>query len=461
MQRTGAWHRRHIISSFRSPEPGDLVIMGSFIHKQVIPKDDTLFVEKSMSKRFRKKLVIAGFLLSLSIIGCVTAAGLGHAWKEYPLGEGSFSGTLFSFDGSTVFAGGNQLLFRLWNGDKRWGGFSGTVASMSNDGNRVISAIDNSVRVFDSNGQEIWTRTESSPFRAVAISRDGSLVVGADNNGYIYSYKTNGERWGRNKTDLIKKIAISPSKSLIVVTSEAGLKFFSPDMDQIWVDNRTGSLDSFVAFTSDGSTVITSGDIRVSSHTASGELNWMRDVTQSAIVDMACSEDCSSIVLGSQDGNVWNLNKQGETLWTYPAGSWVNGVGISRDGSVIAAGALDGTLYILDKNGRLLTKTKTDNLIQQRSVAVSGDGKRIVVADVGALYGYDLIGEPDLTSKETSIPTTRSPGISTAPTPAKTLPSTIVTTQPETTSTPKSVFAPFLTIIALAGLLPILKQRNN
>jgi WD40 repeat protein len=419
-----------------------------------------------MSKRFRMSLVIAGFLLLICLIGSVTAANLAHTWKERPAWDGSFSGVLFSTDGSTVYAGGNQILVRSWNGEKRWGGLSGTYTTMSADGSRIISAIDNSIRVFDNTGQEIWTRNEGAHFRAVAISGDGSLIIGADNNGYIHSYKTNGERWGRNKTNLIKKIAISPSKSLVVAISDLGLKFFSPDMDQIWVDNRTGSLDSFIAFSADSSTVITSGDTIVSSFTNSGELNWRKDVTQSAIIDMACSDDCTSIVLGSQDGNVWNLNKQGETRWKYPAGSWINGVGVSRDGAVIAAGALDGTLYILDKDGNLLTKTKTDTNIQQQSVGVSRGGNRIVVADQGALYGFDLLGEPEVTSREPITPATQSPVTSSTPLPVKTtlpknVPSTIVTTLPEPISTPKSTLTPVLTIFALAGLLFIVMKRNN
>jgi len=465
MQRAGAWHRRLSVMIIRSPKPKDPVTIRSLIHKQVIPKNNTLFVENTMSKRFRKNLLIAGFLLSISIIGCATAASLGHAWKERPVGDGSFSGVLFSSNGSTVYAGGNQILVRSWNEEKRWGGLSGTFATMSADGSRVISAIDNSIRVFDNSGQEMWTRKEGGPFRAVAISGDGSLIIGADNNGYIHSYKTNGERWGRNKTHLVKKIAISPSKSLVVVISDMGLKFFSPDMDQIWVDNRTGSLDSFIAFSTDSSTVITSGDTIVSSFTNSGELNWRKDVTQNAIIDMACSDDCTSIVLGSQDGNVLNLNKQGEIRWTYPAGSWINGVGVSHDGSVIAA-AFDRTLYILDKDGNLLTNTKTDTLIQQRSVAVSRDGKRIVVADQGALYGFDLFWEPDVISKETITPASLSPTTISTPIPVKTtlpetVPSTIVTTLPETTSTPKSALTQFPIIIALAGLLFMVTRRNN
>jgi len=436
----------------------------SLIHKQVIPKNNTLFEDYSMSERCRMNLVAAGFLLMICLIASVTAAGLAHTWKERPAGDGSFSGVLISSNGSTVYAGGNQILVRSWDGEKRWGGLSGTYATMSADGSRVISAVDNSIRVFDNNGQEIWTRNEGAPFRAVAVSNDGSLIIGADNNGYIHSYKTKGERWGRNKTDLVKKIAVSPSKSLVVVISDMGLKFFSSDMEQIWEDNRTGSLDSFIAFSTDSSTVFTSGDTMVSSFLNNGDLIWRKDVTKSAIIDMVCSEDCTSIVLGSQDGNVWNLNKQGDIRWKYPAGSWINGVGISGDGSVIAAGALDGTIYILDKDGNLLTKTKTDTLIQQRSVAVSRDGKKIVVADLGALYGFDLIGEPDRTPRETIAPAfsvTSAPPVPVKTTLSQTVPSTIVTAPPDTTSTPKSALTPFLTIIALTGLLFIVMRRKN
>jgi WD40 repeat protein len=192
----------------------------------------------------------------------------------------------------------------------------------------------------------------------------------------------------------------------------------------------------------------------------------VKEITKDAIIDMACSDDFSTIVLGSQDGNVWVLNKEGQIRWNYPAGAWVNGVGVSRDGSVIAAGALDGTLYILDKNGNLLTKTKTDSAIQQRSVAVSGDGTRIVVVDERTMYGYDLVGIPEVTYTETPVQTTLCPCTITTPVPVKTtlpktVPSTIVTTLPETTNTPKSALTPFLTIIALAGLLFIVMRRNN
>ena len=172
------------------------------------------------------------------------------------------------------------------------------------------------------------------------------------------------------------------------------------------------------------------------------------------------------LVLGSQDGNVWVPNKDGQIRWKFPAGSWVNGVGVSRDGSVIVAGAIDGTVYILDKDGTLLTRTKTESAIQQRSVAVSGDGMRIVVVDESTMYGYNLVGIPEVTYTETLVQTNLCPCAIASQVPVKTtLPISVltskVTTPPETTSTPKSALTSFLSIIAFAGLLFIVMRRNN
>jgi WD40 repeat protein len=418
--------------------------------------------ENTMSKQFRIHLVLAAFLITTSIIGIATAASLAQAWKEPPVTDGSYFDVMFSEDGSTVYAGGNQMFVRSWDGTTRWGGRAGTVATMSSDGNYVVSAAGNLLQVLDRNGTVYWIRGTGAPIRAVAVSTNASLIISADEQGDIHSWTGNGESWGLNRSDLVKQIAVSPSQRFVVVTTVVGLKYLKPDMTPFWSDNKSGSLDSFIAISADSSTIITSGENRVSSHTKRGALNWMKDVTLEAIIDMACSGDCTTIVLGSQDGNIRVLDQDGKVLWTYPAGSWINGVGVSRDGSIIAAGTLDGNLYILDHYGNLLAKTRTESIIQQRSVAVSGDGKRVVVADQRALYGYDLSGEQELTSEETLTPEPLFPV--TSPTPEKTtlpiiLPTTKYTTPPETTGTQKSALSPLPAIVAITGFLFLVRKR--
>jgi WD40 repeat protein len=416
-----------------------------------------------MRKRSWNYLVTAAFLLTIGIIGTAAATGLGHAWKESPLDEGSFSNVMFSSDGSTIFAGGNQMLLRSWDGTIRWGGMAGTIASMSLDGNYVVSAAGRQVQVLERNGTIYWTRYMGAPIQAVAISNNGSLIISADEQGDIHSWTGIGESWGLNRSDLVKQVAVARSRSFIVATTVVGLKYLNPDMTPIWSDNKSGTLDSFIAISADSSTVITSGENRISSHTRSGTLNWMKDINQEAIFDMACSADCTTIVLGSQEGNVRVLDEDGQVLWTYPAGSWIKGVGVSRDGSVIAAGTLDGNLFLLDHYGHLLAKTKTDGIIQQRSVTVSGDGKHIVVADQFGLYGYDVLGEPGISSELTFTPAPLYPVTSMTSLPttrATSHPTTRVTSIPGTTGTPQSAFDPFLVVVALAGILLTLRRRT-
>jgi len=419
-----------------------------------------------MINRFRIQLVIAGFLLIMSLTGIVTAAGLVKTWEERNPADNPFSGVIISKDNSTVYAGGSQIFVRTWEGEKKWLGWSGILASMSADENYFISALGNRIQLDDKNGTELRIVSADTQVRAVALSSDGSIMIGADDSGNIYSWRANNNKRNSIHTDLVKQMAYSPSDSFIVVTTEAGLAYYSPYIEEIFVDNQSGSLESFIEISSDSSTVITSGDIRVSSHTNSGVLNWRKDITQNAIIDMACSNDCSTIVLGSKDENVLVLNQYGEVQWKYPTGSWVNGVGVSGDGSIIVASTQDKTLYILNKEGRLIAKTTTDTAIQPLSVAVSGDGKHIVIADQVALHGFELAGVTDVSPGEILNPVPVVTAISSPQVPLttalpKTLPPVTMKTVPEKTGTYSSSLNPYLAIAALSGLLLLVLRKNK
>jgi hypothetical protein len=424
-----------------------------------------------MITRFRIYLIIAGLLLVMSLAGAVNAAGLVKTWEERTPADTPFSGVMFSNDSVTVFAGGSQIISRSWEGDKKWWGYSGRISAMSADGNFFVSAVGSEIHRIDKNGTELWIVRTYTPVLAVATSSDGTLIVGADDTGNVFGWRTTDSSMSQIKTDRVKQIAIAPSGSFIVITTEAGLEYLTPPiydpprLERIWRDNKSGSLESFIKISSDSSTVITSGDTRVSSHTSGGILNWRKDVFQSAITDMACSSDCSIIVLGSQDGNVLVLNQLGQEQWEYPTGSWINGVGVSRDGSVIAAGTLDRNLYILNKEGKLIAKTTTETTIQPRSVAVSGDGSHIVVADQVAMYGFELTGEPEVTPGEISTPATRvtatsSPEVIWTTNLPKTLLPVTMKTVPEKTGTYSSSLNPFLAIAALSGLLVLVLRKK-
>jgi hypothetical protein len=63
-------------------------------------------------------LIMTGFLLLISITGCVTVAGLVNTLKELLMETGHFPAWMFSHEGSTVFSGANQMLVRSGNREK-------------------------------------------------------------------------------------------------------------------------------------------------------------------------------------------------------------------------------------------------------------------------------------------------------------------------------------------------------
>ena len=61
---------------------------------------------------------MAEFILMMCLIGSVMAAYLSNTWKKHPEGESSFSGVMFSLDGSTVIAsGGIRVSSSMKNGE--------------------------------------------------------------------------------------------------------------------------------------------------------------------------------------------------------------------------------------------------------------------------------------------------------------------------------------------------------
>ncbi|MGA2122378.1 MAG: WD40 repeat domain-containing protein [Methanoregula sp.] len=346
-----------------------------------------------MITRYRVHLLVTGLLLAACLVGTVAGISLGIDWKQSPvLADNVFSGITLTPNASLVYTGGSQMLVRSWDGTFHWGGQPGFVAAISVDGNYVVTSSGSTVTLLNSSGTQLWSRTMDGQIKAVAVSPNGTFVISADDKGNYNSWGPNGDFYGRNQTDLVKRVAISPTGDLVVATTEGGIRYFTPALNPVWSDNRSGSLDDSIIISDDGSTIITSGGARLSSHTSTGTLNWQTDVTDTAINDVACNEDCSLIVVGSQDNTVRAVDRYGKTHWTYPTGQWANAVAASRSGSVIAVGANDGTVFILDHSGNLLTQQKFTGRIQPRTLAVSRDGTRIAVADQYKLYGLSLLG---------------------------------------------------------------------
>jgi WD40 repeat protein len=193
----------------------------------------------------------------------------------------------------------------------------------------------------------------------------------------------------------------------------------------------------------------------------------MNEIPKNAIIGTACSYDCSVIVISSQDGDIQAIDRYGTIHWTYPVGQWINSVGVSQDGRVIVAAGIDRNLYVLNNGGKLIAQKKMDSIIHPQSIAVSADGRRIVVADEYALNGYTLSTEPDYQEQVTVIPVT-SGRYTDTPTPLPTPETSVMVTKVTpaipvpVTTTPKSPLDPVTALLALgAGLSLVQGVRKH
>jgi WD40 repeat protein len=375
------------------------------------------------------RLLLISSLLAGCLFGAAGATSIGTDWKERSSGEAPFLGVMITPDASLVYAGGNEMLVRSWDREIHWGYRPARVAALSYDGKRIAMAVGNKLSILNERGIENWSRTMEGYVKTVAISPNGSVIISANEKGDYISWGRDGEFIARLHNQTANAIAIAPATDLVVVATDAGLRFYNHRLELLWCDNRTESRDTFIAIAGDGSTVIVAGANEVASYTRYGTLNWRRQITTNPILDMHCSFDCYTIVVAGQDKTIFALDQSGIVRWKYETEHWINSIGVSRYASVIAAGGIDRAVYVFDRSGNLLTTKKTDNLVQPGSIAVSSDGRRIVVADQSNLYGFSLIGDPVVPDDSETF--TRPP-LTSVPT---THPTTVPVTTPATTGT--------------------------
>ena len=417
------------------------------------------------------RLLVISCILAGCLAGAAGAASLGTDWKERAPDEGPYLGVMITPDASLVYAGGENIDVRSWDREIHWGSRPARVAALSDDGKRVVIGEGNKLSVLDNKGIENWSRDMDGYVKAVAISPNGSFIISADDKGNYNSWGKDGDMIARLYNQTANTIAYAPSGDLVVVATDGGLRFYNRKLELIWYDNRTESRDTFIAISGDGSSVIVAGYNQVASYTRDGTLNWREEITTDPIIDMHCSFDCSTIIVAGQDKNIVAIDRYGTVRWKYEVGEWVNAVGVSRDASVIAAGGIDRTVYVLDRSGTLITRKKTDAIIQPRSIAVSSDGRRIVVADQMNLYGFSMVGDavaPDVPGTYTQAPLNPVPTTNPTPMPATsqgttTAISIVPATSTTTVPAPPTTYSPVnpLLLVPALGAAVVLSRRMH
>jgi len=386
------------------------------------------------------------FSIVISVFVPVSSA-VNPLWIVSGPESGELTTVVISQDGSTIVAGGDQLITLSRDGKKLWTGWSGTKLVVSRDGNYILTTRDQNVRLISGSGRMLWDDHMDVPVKEVSMTPDASLILAGGAN-IIRLIGQNGSAIRQNRTmPVMNHFRFFQSGNGIVVTSQNGIQtsnltFFSnwtdTNMTQEYVETDAGDL-SFVSVTNNRIRFYRLGE------NLDGTLEWEYALPGGNALGFAWSRDGSTMVVGRDDNTVQALDRYGNLLWTDRASHWVTSVAVSDDGNTIVAGSMDKTVTVYDRAGTKLGTAVLKNQIRSGSVAVSGDGSVIAAVDGSAAYGFS---RSQFLQTVTTAETTAEPVITVSGSPR-----TVETIPPETSAVPQATQkAPADTSIVLAGL---------
>jgi WD40 repeat protein len=369
-------------------------------------------------------------------------------WTEKATTSGELSCVVISADGSTIIAGGDQLIALTRDGRKLWTGWSGPHLAISRDGNYIVSSRDQTVRLLSGTGTLLWDESLEVTVTDVAMTPDAS-VIAAGGGSRVKLINGTGAGIKLNITTPVNHLRLFPAGDRIVITSKDGVQTSNLTLFSEWTDFSVAQ--DFVEVAADGSTFVTVTNNRVRKYTRDGSLQWDRAFPGGNALAFAYSRDGSTMVIGRDDNTLQALDQSGTLLWTAHATHWITSVAVSDDGNTVAAGSMDKTLSLYDRAGTKLGSFTAGEPIKARSVAVSGDGSVIAAVDASAVYGFS---RSQFTQPVTAAVTaTATPAPVTTPLPAATSAATAPQPLPPRTGTPQAAPSLAIPLVALLVLL--------
>ncbi|MDD1683528.1 MAG: hypothetical protein LUO98_06815 [Methanoregula sp.] len=380
-------------------------------------------------------LLIPCGLVILTILLVPVASAIDPLWTHAAATSGELSCVVISEDGSTIVAGGDQLIALSRDGRKLWTGWSGSPLVISREGNYLLTSRDQNVRLFSGSGSLLWEMSLGDYVSELTMTPDGSLLAAGGGNR-VRLISASGAAIRQNTSIPVNHIRFLPEGDRVVITTKNGIQMSNLTLFAEWTD--TNMTQNLVESAADGSSFVTLTNNRIRLYSWDGNLQWNRALPGGNALAFAYSRDGSTIVVGRDDNTVSVLDRDGTLLWTSRAAHWITSVAVSDDGNTIAAGSMDKTLSVYDRAGTTLGSFTAKNPIKTRSVAVSGDGSVIALVDASAVYGFSRsqFTRPvtaAVTTTATPSPVTTTVSIETAPSapstpeipPATTIPAAI------------------------------------
>ena len=400
------------------------------------------------------------FLCGMACLLCLLVpvmAATSPLWTVQGEKYGELAGVVISDDGSTILTGGHQIISLDPEGRTRWEGWSAGPLAVSGDGDYILSAQGQVLRLISAAGSLTWEKSMDIAVTDIAITENASLIA-ATGGGRTRLLDLQGEGIALNITLAVNHIRILPPDQ-IVITSARGVQISNRTLLPVWTDY--GFAQDLIEVSPVRATFVTATDDRVRLYDRTGSLLFDQKFNNGNARCLAISRDGSTIVTGTDRNQILAINRDGSLLWRKSAGGWITGVAVSDDGDTIVAGAMDSKMYVYDRAGALLGTFTARTPVPPRSVGVSHDGSLILLVDDTAIYAFSRASfagaAPTVTETpaETPSETPTETAQTTRPLPAV----TFLTFTPIPTGTEETPINPAVPLAAL-GILVLFRPRK-
>ena len=301
--------------------------------------------------------------------------------------QGSVDSVSFSPDGQTIISGGTDNTVKLWSREgqllKTFKGHQDEITSVSfspipptplskgGEGGIIATASkDNTVKLWNINGQLLKTLNHTDTVYSVSFSPDGQTIASASGDNTVKLWNKEGKllKTLKGHTDTVYSVSFSPDGQTIASASgDNTVKLW--DKEGKLLRTLKGHTDtvysvSFSPIPPRGVIVTAGWDYTVRLWSPDGTLlktNYHRD----RVWDVAYSPDGQTIATASSDKTIklWNPNN---TLLATLTGHLdrVKNLSFSPDGQTIATASEDGTVrtWQLDRNFPIIFQGHEDEV---------------------------------------------------------------------------------------------------
>ena len=267
------------------------------------------------------------------------------------------------------------------------------AVAINRDGARVaVGSRDNSLRLFDGDGEMLWQFEAENSILGVDISPDGQRLAVASEDRFVYLLDAAGNvLWQFKAARPMNNAAVARDGSLVAATSD-DLSVYALDGEGnlLWQEELGIGVQAVDVYGSgDNARVVVGSEdglIAIYSRTGKPLLEAWLDYSVRAV---SVTANGARILAGTSDGSASLLNgANGKELWRFDAEDSIATVSLAADGSSALVGSEDGSAYLLAADGTLSHRFQMEEEVL--GVALAGDGSRLAVGTVsGAARNYD------------------------------------------------------------------------